>query len=49
MKENKNKLEKALKFLTTLTDEEIKEQFEKSYNKYKSIEYQKVKLGCERK
>ena len=35
MKENKNKLEKALKFLTTLTDEEIKEQFEKSYNKYK--------------
>ena len=29
MKEKKNKLEKALKFLTTLTDEEIKEQFEK--------------------
>ena len=49
MKEKKNKLEKTLKFLETLTEEEIKEQFEKSYNKYKNIEYQEVKLGCERK
>jgi hypothetical protein len=49
MKEKKNKLEKALKFLTTLRGEEIKEQFEKSYNKYKDIEYQEVKLGCERR
>lgn len=47
MKEKKNKLEKALKFLTTLTEEEIKKQFEKSYNKYKNREYQEVKLGCE--
>lgn len=49
MKEKKNKLEKTLKFLATLTEKEIKEQFEKSYNKYKNIEYQEVKLGCERK
>lgn len=37
-----NKLKDSLEFLKTLSDEEIKRQFEESFNKFKDVEYKEI-------